>query len=292
MRPIFLPLFLSVSFSCLACTYTCKPPTPPSSIAPPSHPLPKENYKAEPPPSNLPENQTQPTPAPSVSTFWSVSEVDISHIDPARKLIAFTFDDAPAQTMESIFTVFADYNEHNPDCLASATVFFNSCRFDRQTPHLLAACLALGMELGNHTHAHQDLTTLNERELRKEIDRTDSALFDIDGKERHLLRAPFGKTNALVKSVADAPLIDWTIDTLDWSGVSAEEIYQTVFTQRFDGAIVLMHDGYKNTVEALKGLLPDLKRAGYQVVTVSQLAKMHNCAMRHGNTYIRLRKQK
>ncbi|MBQ8406240.1 MAG: hypothetical protein IJX09_06275 [Clostridia bacterium] len=52
-----------------------------------------------------------------------------------------------------------------------------------------------------------------------------------------------------------------------------------------------MHDGYKHTVDALKRLLPDLKADGYQVVSVSQLAKAHGCTLRRGSTYIRARKQ-
>ncbi len=242
-----------------------------------------------PTPLPSPEPENPPAYAPDV---WSVDDVDVSQIDPARKLIAFTFDDAPSRTMESILAVYAAYNESNPDCRASATVFFNSGLFDAQTPHVLSTCLTLGMELGNHTHSHYDLTTLNETLLLDEINRTDQALQRIDGKAHHLLRAPFGKTNALVKEVAPTPLIDWTIDTLDWSGVSEDAIYRAVYENRFSGAIVLMHDGYKNTVAALKRLLPDLKADGYQVVSVSQLAKAHGCTFRRGNTYIRARKQK
>jgi peptidoglycan/xylan/chitin deacetylase (PgdA/CDA1 family) len=236
---------------------------------------------------------TEIPPAPSTENeeFWNMDDVDISHISPARKLISFTFDDAPSRTLENILAVYASFNEENPDCRASATFFCNSGRFDTQTSHLLHACLAMGMELGNHTHSHYDLTTLAEPILLDEIDRTDNALFEIDGKTRHLLRAPYGKTNDFVKSVSPVPLIDWTIDTLDWSGVSADAIYRAVYENRFSGAIVLMHDGYKNTVDALKRLLPDLMADGYQVVSVSQLAKAHGCTFRRGSSYIRARKQ-
>ena len=59
----------------------------------------------------------------------------------------------------------------------------------------------------------------------------------------------------------------------------------------FSGGIVLMHDGYTATVEALKRLLPDLKAKGYQVVSVSALAKAHNVPLKIGSEYIRLRKR-
>lgn len=223
--------------------------------------------------------------------IWDTNNVDISEIEEGRNLIAFTFDDAPSKTLESIFAVFAEFNEKNPKWKASATVFFNSRLFDEQTPHLLHTACALGFELGNHTHNHRNLTTLSQEEIREEIDRTDFLLAKIDGQKRHLLRAPFGRTNALVKSVAYTPLIDWTIDTLDWTGKTENEIYESVFNSRFSGAIVLMHDGYPPTMYALKRLLPDLMANNYQVVSISKMSKAHFCKMKKGSTYIRLRKQ-
>ena len=132
---------------------------------------------------------------------------------------------------------------------------------------------------------------LSEQDLLSEIAKTDEILQRADGKPYHLLRAPFGRINETVKKIAPTPLIDWTIDTIDWTGANADEIYNTVMQNRFSGAIVLFHDGYTPTIEALKRLLPDLQDDGYQVVSVSQLAKMHNCRLQRGKVYIRARKQ-
>ena len=240
--------------------------------------------------SPLPSLNSEKNEAP-LQEFWDVTDVDISEIDESRKLIAFTFDDSPARTFESILTVFASFNEENKDCKASATVFFNGGLFREDTPSLLSLALALDFELGNHTHSHYDLTTLNKETLVEEIERTDYLLEQADGIKRHLLRAPFGKTNELVKACAKTPIIDWTIDTLDWTGASEQAIYDSVFNNRFSGAIVLMHDGYEGTVSALKRLLPDLKADGYQVVSVSKMIKAHGCNFRNGDVYIRARKQ-
>ncbi len=223
--------------------------------------------------------------------YWNTDEVDISKVNSARKLIALTFDDAPARSLERILAVFAAFNEENPDCTATATLFVNGGRLDAQNFHLLHAAYALGFELGNHTQSHDDLTTLSQEELVREISQTDALLERIDGRKLHLLRAPFGRTNELVKQTAPTPLIDWTIDTLDWTGATEEEIFSRVWEGRFSGAISLMHDGYEGTVYALKKLLPALKADGYQVVTVSQMIKAHGCRFQKGKTYIRARKQ-
>jgi peptidoglycan/xylan/chitin deacetylase (PgdA/CDA1 family) len=222
---------------------------------------------------------------------WDVSDVDISYVDPNKKLISFTFDDGPSKTMENILAVFADYNEQNPDCIATATFFLNGGYITNDALPLLHTARILGCELGNHTHRHHNLTTLPSDEVQSEIQSTDELLAKIDGKPLHLLRPPFGLISHSLKTQLNTPVINWTIDTLDWTGVSDEEIYNAVFNARFSGAIVLMHDGYPATVDALKRLLPDLKADGYQVVSVSALAKSHGCTLYNKKEYIRARKQ-
>lgn len=242
-------------------------------------------------PNPTPTEEQRDSESPTVDPeIWDVSDVDISHIDPNRKLMAFTFDDAPKRTLENILAVFASFNEDNPDCPACATVFFNGYFFDAVSKQTVHAAHALGFELGNHTQSHFDLTTLDLPTLESEIDQTDAILEKIDGKKRHLFRAPFGNVNELVRKAAQTPIIDWTIDTLDWTGVSADDIYNSVYNARASGAIALMHDGYEHTVSALKRLLPDLKADGYQIVSVSQLSKAHACPLKRGNRYIRIRK--
>ena len=145
------------------------------------------------------------------------------------------------------------------------------------------------MELGNHSQHHYDLTTLNLPTLQREIEQTDEILRQIDNKATHLFRAPFGKVNSLLRESVSAPIFDWTIDTLDWTGVSADEIVETVLNGVYTGAVVLMHDGYDNTVDALKRLLPILDERGYQVVSISQMAKAHDCPLKIGGVYIRAR---
>ncbi len=237
------------------------------------------------------EAQFEFSPLPQEEGIFDLSEVDISDIDPARKLISFTFDDAPASTIENILAAFATYNENNPDCKATATLFCNGYLMEEETFPTLTAALALGWELGNHTYSHPDVTTLSPSDYAAELAKTEGLLKRVDGKRAHLFRAPYGRITDEYKAAANAPVIHWTIDTLDWQNKSEDEIYNTVFEEKFSGAIVLMHDGYPHTVSALKRLLPDLKEAGYQVVSVSQMAKAHGCTLKNGSHYIRARKR-
>jgi peptidoglycan/xylan/chitin deacetylase (PgdA/CDA1 family) len=222
---------------------------------------------------------------------WNES-ADISNVDAAKKLVAFTFDDAPSATLKDIMRVFANYNSENPDHPASATIFVNGIRVVSSTRPLLQAAHDAGFELGNHTYSHSDLTALSTDQIRKEIDDVDMALYEIDGKQKHLVRAPYGKFDDKVKSTAGAPLIDWAVDTEDWKGIPAEQIYNSVLSDIYAGAIVLMHDGYPHTVEALEKLLPALKEEGYQIVNVSQLFKAWNCPFAEGSIYTHVKCRK
>ena len=251
-----------------------------------SHEPPAQTEK---PPQIEHTQEMRPLVDPNV---WDVTNADISKLDPDRKLIAFTYDDAPASNLENLLAVYTAYNEANPDCIATATLFCNGNRIDETFSHTLRSALALGFELGNHTFSHPDLSKLSIENIAGEIDQTDSILSKLDGKPRHLFRAPYGKISDQVQKQVQTPILNWTIDTLDWKGKTAQEIYDSVWEQKYAGAIVLMHDGYENTVTAMKTLLPDLKEAGYQAVTISQISKAHDCPLRVGSVYIRARKQK
>lgn len=280
--------FLLILFPVLLLA-ACQSPTP--SIKNEHIQLTEQYFTAE---NSIFEQYPEPTKenTSNTSSVWELSDVDVSQIDPTRKLIAFSFDDAPARMLENILTVFASYNETNPDCKAFCTLFFNGYLFDNSSIHLLNTAVALGMELGNHTYSHLDLTTLDTQTLQWEIEETDKLLQKADKKPKHLLRPPYGKLNEEVKNTANVPILNWNIDTLDWTGKSADEIFNIVFSQKTDGSIVLMHDGYSNTVEAVKRLLPALKEANYQVVAISQLAKVNECTLKNGAVYIRARKPK
>ena len=281
-----------VLFSCVAPLLFCscqnekrvQTPPPEEEHIYPVLPVPTPRELPEPP-------TTEQTPSAPVNDIWDISELDISYIDPSRKLISFTFDDAPSKTFENILAVFTAYNETHEKCQATATFFCNGHFFNETAYRSARLAAALNMELGNHTFSHPKLPTLSLPEMQSEIDRTDEILQKIDGKPRHLFRAPFGSLDERVKQIVQTPVIDWTIDTLDWTGVSSQEIYDTVWTNKYAGAIVLMHDGYENTVDALKRLLPDLYDAGYQVASVSAMSKAHACPLRRGSVYIRARKK-
>ncbi|MBR2903570.1 MAG: polysaccharide deacetylase family protein [Clostridia bacterium] len=273
-------MFLTVKKVLLLCILPClflfacsAPPLPETESSTPSNP------------------PVLDAPSPVAPNVWTTDKVDISRVCKDKKLIALTFDDAPTKKLGALLDVFLTHNNAHPDCPATATLFCNGYALTAPRKETLYTAFAMGMELGNHTFSHRDLTTLSSEELDGEIDAVDVALQEIDGQKRHLFRAPYGRISAEVVKRVDAPIIDWYIDTNDWKELSPQGLVERVLDRLQDGAIVLMHDGYDETIEGVERLLNVLDEKGYQAVTVSQMAKTHGCLLRTGKVYTRARKQ-
>lgn len=270
-------ILLSLAFALGACA----PDKTSDKNQPPDPPSGQQTSPPDGQPTDPPE-KPQETP----TGLWDTADIDISHIR-SKRLIAFTFDDGPKTETAALLDVFAQFNEDNPDWQAHATLFTLGGNVNDSNKQLLQRAVNEGMELGNHSFSHPNLTTLNDEEILEETGSTDKLLEEIDGKEKHLLRPPGGHYDDHLLSLIGVPLINWTgsLDTSDWSGVSENDIYNKVSSNLIDGGVVLMHQGYVNTVNAVKRLLPDLKERGFQVVSVSELAKAYGIDLYAGKAY-------
>ena len=65
----------------------------------------------------------------------------------------------------------------------------------------------------------------------------------------------------------------WTVDTRDWKTRNAKKTISKALSAK-DGDIILMHDIYKQTADAVEKIVPKMLKKGYQFVTVSELIKI------------------
>lgn len=139
---------------------------------------------------------------------------------------------------------------------------------------------SLGMELGSHTYDHTQLTKLDESALADQIEKTNAAIMNAAGTAPTLLRPPYGSYNA-----AGVPIVLWSLDSQDWKNHSADAVYQKVLIEVQDGSVILFHDIYDTSVDAAKRLIPALKERGYEMVTVSELAKRKGKTLSPGDVF-------
>lgn len=189
-----------------------------------------------------------------------------------EKLVGFTFDDGPNT---NITTEVLDLLEQHQ---IKASFFLIGDRINEETAKVVKRAFDMGCEIQNHSRRHLDMTNLTKEQIEEEIRYTDEKIFEITGVHTSFFRPPFILTNELMYQTIQMPFIcgvgcnDWVPD------YPTEERIKSMKESITDGTLVLLHDmtGNKNTVEAIKVMIPWLKENGYRFVTVSEMFREKN----------------
>lgn len=200
------------------------------------------------------------------------------NINSSKPMVALTFDDGPSgSATPRILNVLEKYNVH--------ATFFDLGNLMLKYPNIVKRESQIG-EVGTHTYSHKNLNKLSEKELVREIQLSKEAYRKVLGHDPYLLRPPYGSANNKVKANVDIPLIHWNVDTLDWKYRNKNLILNEIDKYgNLDGKIILMHSIYETTADAVEVLVPNLLSKGYQIVSVSELAKAKGVNLTTGKVY-------
>ena len=198
--------------------------------------------------------------------------------DPNKKSVALSFDDGPSgnKTLE-ILNILNDNKAH-------ATFFMVGNRMNSYAT-VVTTVHNSGNEIGSHTYNHCNLKKTKLSKVLEQEKLTSQIYYDLTGDTLKLTRPPYGSINQKVKESLDTIFITWNIDTEDWRYKDVEHIKSEVLDKVNDGDIILMHDSYETTVEAVRQVLPLLYEEGYQVVSVSELAALKGQTLEKNNIY-------
>ncbi len=197
----------------------------------------------------------------------------VVHGSPAAKQVALTFDDGPSPFTREILPLLDRYR-------ARATFFVLGSHVTRY-PGIIRTLLKHGQEVENHSFSHIRFPQADRSTWQRELARTEVELDLLGVPDHNLFRPPYsdydqGFLNFL--GHLHERLVLWSVDSGDWRGIGELEIAANVLQGVHHGAIVIFHDGdeqgkadHRNTVAALKIILPALKSRGYELVTVSEL---------------------
>ncbi|MBP1585226.1 MAG: polysaccharide deacetylase family protein [Lachnospiraceae bacterium] len=188
--------------------------------------------------------------------------------DKTPKRVALTFDDGPAG--ETSLRIMECLTRHS----AKATFFVIGENISEHS-NLLKLMKESGFAIGIHTWNHESICFLSEDKCRENLKRTADAVTDACGAKVSLMRPSFGLTSeSTQKAAADLGLatIGWSIDSGDWRVRDPGKIIKSVLENINDGDIILLHDIYKETVDAADILIFRLKEMGFELLTVDELA--------------------
>lgn len=183
-----------------------------------------------------------------------------------KKCIALTFDDGPGKYTNKLL----DTLEQNT---AKATFFLIGEQVQKQST-TVKRIQKDGHEIGNHSWNHAVLTKLSLKETKEQLSKTNAAIEKITGSPVRLMRPPYSAVNKNVyRALAEEKMtaIFWSVDTRDWADRNSTIVCNRAVAGASNGAIVILHDIHRTTVDAVPCIISKLRNQGYDFVTVSTL---------------------
>lgn len=194
-----------------------------------------------------------------------------------KKLIALTFDDGPSNN-----TKYFIKELQKRDALVTFFVVGNRVK---KYEDVLKEAYLMGNQIGSHTYSHKNLLYLNEEEITKEIEKTNEAIYNVIGTKPTIIRVPYGNINKKIRSISNMNHILWNVDTLDWKYKNSNRVYKEIIKYAEDGNIILLHDIFKTSVNGVLKAIDELKKQGYEFVTIDEMVYLKNIKLDKSKTY-------
>jgi peptidoglycan/xylan/chitin deacetylase (PgdA/CDA1 family) len=201
------------------------------------------------------------------------------------RVVALTFDDGPNPPYTSRILDVLE-KEH-----VRAT-FFLVGRAVQAYPSVVRREVRDGDAIGNHTWDHRHLIVMQPSGIRSTLQRTDAAIYAAARKHTTLMRPPFGARDWIVMQAAHKlgyTVVMWSVPLArDWEYPPPHVIAQRVLPHVEDGSIIVLHDGNRGQlcavrhlnphicdrsqdIEATQMIIDSLKREHYRFVTIPEL---------------------
>lgn len=198
--------------------------------------------------------------------------VPIYSVDTNKKQISLTINlEDEAEDIEKILSALDKCN--------IKVTFFVTGEWAEKYPKELKKIVGKGHEVANHSDKHIHMKDLNCEQITNEILNCSKKIQKVINKEIKIYRAPFGEFNDVILSSAlDNGYIpvEYSIDTLDYEGLDASQMWDIINKELKTGAIILFHNGTENTANSLEEIIKNIQKRGYNMVKLSNLIYKEN----------------
>ncbi|PKG24044.1 polysaccharide deacetylase family protein [Niallia nealsonii] len=188
--------------------------------------------------------------------------------DTKEKVVALTFDDGPSGNVKEILSILQHYN-------IKATFFLIGNEIEKY-PNETKSIVEAGHQVGNHTYSHKRMVFKSPSYIKTEIDKTDKLIKEAGYNKEIVFRPPNGKKLIGLPYYLhkiNKKTITWNLEP-DTYYDSAQEKIDYAIKNIKPGSIVLMHPMYDQTgseLQAIEGIIKELKKKDYSFVTVNEL---------------------
>lgn len=185
-----------------------------------------------------------------------------------KKVICLTFDDGPSKYTQKLID---ELNKRD----AKATFFVLGSRI-HGNEEILKNMASNGFQIGNHSFSHRNYHNLKENEINAEIDETNNEIKKVTGIIPKVARSPYGNKKIEILKNKNLVEVSWSIDPEDWKYRNKDHIVKHCLERIKSGDIILMHDIYETSVDAAIKIVDELKKEGYEFLTINEMIKLKN----------------
>lgn len=188
-----------------------------------------------------------------------------------KKLLVLTFDDGPSKYTTQLLEILKKEN-------IKATFFVLGEKVEKNQD-IIASQYEDGHIIGIHSYKHVFFTKISDEEIREQISKTSDLITDVTNICPTYIRVPYGIINARVKNILKEYNLEnilWTVDSLDWNYKNTQKTVSHVINTTHGNDIILMHDTYKTTIEAVEQIIKYYKDKGYVFVSINEFYKIKN----------------
>ncbi|MDD4832189.1 MAG: polysaccharide deacetylase family protein [Clostridia bacterium] len=187
-------------------------------------------------------------------------------VETERRVVSLTFDAAwGSDKTLAILDILDRYN--------IKVTFFLVGFWIEANPELVREIAKRGHEIGTHSMTHPQMSKLTAEQINEELTESAKMIEELTGNIVTVFRPPFGDyDNKLISACFNLNLypIQWDVDSLDWKGLSAEEIAARIQKAK-SGSIILFHNNSDNIVQALPAVIEALIAKGLGFCPVGDL---------------------
>ena len=206
----------------------------------------------------------------------------IYNVQTDEKKVAFTMN--CAWNADDIDSILGTLKKNNVKI-----TFFMVGEWMDKFPEAVKKINSAGHEIASHSNTHPHVNNLSYEENIKEIEDSNKKIDNITGKKTKVYRPPYGEYNDTVIRAAEDKgyyCIQWSLDTLDYTGITGEEMWKRLDRKIKSGDIILSHNGTKHTADSLDMLIKNIKNKGLEIVPVSDLIYKDNYKINSNGTQI------
>lgn len=206
----------------------------------------------------------------------------IYNVETNEKKVAFTMNCAwNADDIEEILKTLEANN--------TKITFFMVGDWIEKYPDAAKKIHEAGHEIASHSDTHPHVNNLNYDENINEIEKSNDKIEKITGSRTKIYRVPYGEyNNTVIKAANDMGYytIQWNLDTLDYTGLNGDEMWNRLKGKIKQGDIILSHSGTKYTAKSLDYIIKNIKNKGLEIVKVSDLIFEENYLINTNGTQI------